>query len=277
MIIFEDCHWLEQLSSKGARELQVISLKSKLARDKLTLGSWITLAHPAVAEIMSRAGFDWLAIDLEHSVITIREAEELIRVVELSGVSPLVRLSVNDPVQIKRVMDAGSHGVIVPMVNSVSDAKQAVEAVMYPPQGKRGVGLARAQGYGSTFESYRQWLNQERVIIVQVEHIEAVNNLEAILSVEGVDGFIVGPYDLSGSLGVPGQFDQPAVKEAMERIRSIGIASGKAFGIHVIEPDVEELRQRVNEGYNFVAYSLDIRMLDTACQTGVGSIGSERE
>ena len=277
MIIFEDCHWLEQLSSKGARELQVISLKSKLARDKLTLGSWITLAHPAVAEIMSRAGFDWLAIDLEHSVITIREAEELIRVVELSRVSPLVRLSVNDPVQIKRVMDAGSHGVIVPMVNSVSDAKQAVEAVMYPPQGKRGVGLARAQGYGSTFESYRQWLNQERVIIVQVEHIEAVNNLEAILSVEGVDGFIVGPYDLSGSLGVPGQFDQPAVKEAMERIRSIGITSGKAFGIHVIEPDVEELRQRVNEGYNFVAYSLDIRMLDTACQTGVGSIGSERE
>jgi len=257
--------------------MKVKSLKSKLARGKLTIGSWITLAHPAVAEIMSRAGFDWLAIDLEHSVITIREAEELIRVVELSGVSPLVRLSANDPVQIKRVMDAGSHGVIVPMVNSVSDAKQAVEAVMYPPQGKRGVGLARAQGYGSTFESYRQWLNQERVIIVQVEHIEAVDNLEAILLVEGVDGFIVGPYDLSGSLGVPGQFDQPSMKEAMKRVRSIGMASGKAFGIHVIEPDAQELRQRVDEGYNFVAYSLDIRMLDTACQTGVGSIGSERE
>lgn len=255
--------------------MQVKSLKSKLARGKVTLGSWITLAHPAIAEIMSRAGFDWLAIDLEHSVITIREAEELIRVVELSGVSPLVRLSGNDPVQIKRVMDAGSHGVIVPMVNSVSDAKDAIEAVLYPPQGKRGVGLARAQGYGSAFESYRQWLNQASVVIVQVEHIEAVNNLEAILSVEGVDGFIVGPYDLSGSLGVPGQFDQPAVKEAMERIRSIGIASGKAFGIHIIEPDVEELRQRVDEGYNFVAYSLDIRMLDTACRSGVGVIGSE--
>ena len=274
MIIFEDCHWLEQLSSKGARELQVISLKSKLARDKLTLGSWITLAHPAVAEIMSRAGFDWLAIDLEHSVITIREAEELIRVVELSRVSPLVRLSVNDPVQIKRVMDAGSHGVIVPMVNSVSDAKQAVEAVMYPPQGKRGVGLARAQGYGSTFESYRQWLNQERVIIVQVEHIEAVNNLEAILSVEGVDGFIVGPYDLSGSLGVPGQFDHSSMKEAMDKIQSTGIASGKAAGIHVIEPDAEELLQRVNEGYSFLAYSLDIRMLDSACRSGLDAIRS---
>ena len=262
--------------SGGTRELRVESLKSKLARAELTLGSWITLAHPAVAEIMSRAGFDWLAIDLEHSVITIREAEDLVRVVELSGVNPLVRLSANDPVQIKRVMDGGSHGVIVPMVNSVSDAEQAVEAVMYPPQGKRGVGLARAHGYGSAFESYRQRLIQEAIVIVQVEHIKAVDNLEAILSVEGVDGFIVGPYDLSGSLGVPGQFDHPLVKEAMGRIRSIGVASGKAFGIHVVEPDVEELRQRVNEGYNFVAYSLDIRMLDAASRSGISAIGREQ-
>ena len=255
--------------------MMVKSLKSKLARGELTFGSWITLAHPAVAEIMSRAGFDWLTIDLEHSVITIREAEELIRVIALSGVSPLVRLSSNDPVQIKRVMDGGSHGVIVPMVNSVSDAEQAVQAVRYPPEGTRGVGLARAQGYGGTFENYRQWLNQEAVVIVQIEHIKAVDNLEAILSVEGIDGFIVGPYDLSGSLGVPGQFEQPLVKKALERIRSIGIASGKAFGIHIIEPDVEELRHRVDEGYNFLAYSLDIRMLDTACRSGLDAILNE--
>jgi 2-keto-3-deoxy-L-rhamnonate aldolase RhmA len=253
----------------------VESLKSKLSKGKLTIGSWITLAHPAIAEIMSRAGFDWLAVDLEHSVITIREAEELIRIIALSGVAPLVRLSANNPVQIKRVMDAGAHGAIVPMVNSAADAEAAVEAVRYPPKGKRGVGLARAQGYGSSFERYREWLNRETVVIVQVEHIEAVNNLEAILSVDGVDGFIVGPYDLSGSLGVPGQFDQPVVKEAMERIRSIGIASGKAFGIHIIEPDVQELRHRVEEGYNFLAYSLDIRMLDTACRSGLEVIPSE--
>ena len=250
------------------------SLKSKLAGDKLTLGSWITLAHPAVAEIMSRAGFDWLAVDLEHSVITIREAEELIRVIALSEVCPLVRLSSNDPVQIKRVMDAGAHGVIVPMVNSTLDAGRAVEAVRYPPMGQRGVGLARAQGYGSAFESYRKWVHQDSVVVVQVEHIEAVNNLEAILSVEGVDGFIVGPYDLSGSLGVPGQFDHPSMQEAMDKIQSTGIASGKAAGIHVIEPDTEELLQRVNEGYSFLAYSLDIRMLDSACRSGVDAIRS---
>ncbi|NIX59867.1 MAG: 2,4-dihydroxyhept-2-ene-1,7-dioic acid aldolase, partial [candidate division Zixibacteria bacterium] len=166
---------------------------------------------------MSRAGFDWLAVDLEHSVITIREAEELIRIVALSGICPLVRLSANDPVQIKRVMDAGAHGVIVPMVNSVSDAEKAVKAVRYP-----------------AFESYRGWVNQESVVVVQVEHIESVNNLEAILAVDAIDGFIVGPYDLSGSLGVPGQFDHPSMAKAMDRIKSVGTDSGKVFGIHVI-------------------------------------------
>jgi 2-dehydro-3-deoxyglucarate aldolase len=113
------------------------------------------------------------------------------------------------------------------------------------------------------------------VVIVQVEHIEAVDNLEAILSVEGVDGFIVGPYDLSGSLGVPGQFDHPSMKKSMERIRTVGLASGKAFGIHIIEPNVKELRQRVDEGYNFLAYSLDIRMLDRACRSGLDAVRSD--
>ena len=224
---------------------------------------------------MSGAGFDWLAVDLEHSVITIREAEELIRVIALSGVCPLVRLSDNDPVQIKRVMDAGAHGVIVPMVNSASDAERAVEAVRYPPRGKRGVGLARAQGYGSSFESYKKWLDEESVVVVQVEHIEAVNNLEAILSVDGIDGFFVGPYDLSGSLGIPGQFDHPAMKEAMGTIQSTAIASDRAAGIHVIQPDAEELLQRVGEGYTFLAYSLDIRMLDSACRSGLNAIRSK--
>ena len=188
---------------------------------------------------------------------------------------PLARLSANDPVQIKRVMDAGAHGVIVPMVNTPAAAEAAVEAVRYPPMGKRGVGLARAQGYGSSFDRYREWVNGESVVIVQVEHIEAVNNLEAILSVEGVDGFIVGPYDLSGSLGIPGQFDHPSMKGAMKRIRTVGLSSGKVFGIHVIEPNVEELRQRLDEGYSFVAYSLDIRMLDCACRTGLDAVRSE--
>ena len=250
------------------------NLKDKLKRNQLSIGSWITLAHPAIAEIMANAGFDWLAVDMEHSVITIREAEELIRVIGLCGASPLVRLSYNDPIQIKRVMDAGAHGVIVPMVNSAVEAEQAVASVRYPPQGKRGVGLARAQGYGTSFSAYKDWLSTESIVIVQIEHIQAVENLASILSVDGVDGFIVGPYDLSGSLGIPGNFEHPLMQKAMEAIRSVGGASGKAPGIHIIEPDVTQLQQRIKDNYRFIAYSLDIRMLDVSCRKGLAFIRS---
>jgi len=250
----------------------MIRLKEKLYNKELTVGSWISLAHPAIAEIMAKAGFAWLTVDLEHSVITIREAEELIRVIDLCGVVPLVRLSANDPVQIKRVMDAGAHGVIVPMVNTAEDALRAVEAVRYPAEGKRGVGLARAQGYGSSFEKYKKWVNRESIVIVQVEHIKAVENLDAIMSVEGVDGFIVGPYDLSGSLGVPGQFENRLMKAAMNSIKDFIKSSSKVAGIHVVEPDVIQLQERIKEGYKFLAYSLDIRMLDNICRSAMDSL-----
>ncbi len=244
----------------------MIQLKAQLEKGSNTIGSWITLGHPAIAEIMSKAGFDWLAIDLEHSVITIREAEELIRIIELHDVSPLVRLSANDAVQIKRVMDAGAHGVIVPMVNSAEEAAKAVKSVCYPPVGTRSIGLARAQGYGADFDRYVDWVNREAVTIVQIEHVEAVHNLENILSVDGVDGFIVGPYDLSGSLGIPGRFNHTKMKDSMQKIQSVGSLSGKALGIHIVEPDPEQLKERIVQGYKFIAYSVDIRMLDEACR-----------
>jgi 2-keto-3-deoxy-L-rhamnonate aldolase RhmA len=240
--------------------------------NNLTVGSWITLSHPAIAEIMAKSGFDWLAVDLEHSVITIREAEELIRIISLCDVTPLVRLTSNNPNQIKRVMDAGSHGIIVPMVNTPEDARNAVNAVKYPPLGKRGVGLARAQGYGATFNEYLEWQKHEPIVIVQIEHIDAVNNLEKIFSVEGIDGYIIGPYDLSGSLGVPGQFEHPSFLAAMEQIKNVASNMNMTGGIHIIEPDTEKLEECIKEGYQFIAYSLDIRMLDVACRNGLKSV-----
>jgi 2-keto-3-deoxy-L-rhamnonate aldolase RhmA len=237
--------------------------------NQLTIGSWITLAHPAIAEIMARAGFDWLTIDLEHSAITIREAEELIRVISLSGVPPLVRLTSNDSNQIKRVMDAGAHGVIVPMVNSREDAKKAVQSLYYPPVGQRGVGLARAQGYGTSFSAYQKWLEDEAVIIVMIEHIDAVNNLEEILTVPGIDGFIIGPYDLSTTMGIPGRFEDPRMVEAIEKIRTISSALGKTGGLHVVEPDSAKLREAIGNGFRFLAYSLDIRILDVHSRLGL--------
>ena len=233
---------------------------------KTSLGSWITLAHPAIAEIMARAGFDWLAVDLEHSVITIREAEELIRVIDLAGVVPLVRLTANDANLVKRVMDAGAHGVIVPMVNCGDDASQAVSSTKYPPVGQRGVGLARAQGYGARFQEYLDWQRSNGIVVVQIEHIDAVRNIHDIFSVSGVDGYIIGPYDLTGSMGIAGQFDHPDYLRAVEHVRQAAEDLNISGGIHIIEPDLEALQQRVAEGFRFMAYSLDIRILDTVCR-----------
>ena len=248
------------------------TLKKSLEMSNLTIGSWITLAHPAIAEIMSKSGFDWLVVDLEHSVITIREAEELIRVIDLAGSVPLVRLTSNNPDQIKRVMDAGSKGLIVPMVNSEDDATRAIESMRYPNNGKRGIGLARAQGYGASFQDYLEWQNNKPVVIVQIEHIDAVNNLEEIFSVEGVDGYIIGPYDLTGSMGIPGEFSHPDFIIAMERIKNVAHDMNVTGGIHVIEPDIGQLKNRIDEGYCFIAYSLDIRMLDSTCRSALKSI-----
>lgn len=244
-------------------------LKNKIKNGQLTVGSWITLGHPGIADIMAKSGFDWLTVDLEHSTITIEQAANLIRAIDYHGIAPLVRLTSNDENQIKRVMDAGAHGVIVPNVKSAAEAEHAVKSVYYPPTGTRGVGLARAQNYGVSFDDYKKWLEENAVIIVQIEHIDAVNDLEAILSVDGIDGFIIGPYDLTGSLGKPGDFDDPDFILAMNEIRSVSKKMGKTGGIHVVEPDIEQLKTRIGEGYRFLAYSVDIRMLDVSCRAGL--------
>ena len=236
---------------------------------KLSIGSWIQMGHPAIAEIMASAGFDWLAVDLEHSTITLREAEDLIRVIDLKGVVPLVRLSSNNSEQIKRIMDAGSHGVIVPMVNSPEEAEAAVASVKYPAVGRRSFGLARAQGYGARFNDYLTWQGENSWVIVQIEHIDAINCLESILSVEGVDAYFIGPYDLSGSMGVAGQFDHPEFLEAMNRIHEIAKKCEIPGGVHIVEPDPEQLRKSIEQGNQFIAYGTDIRMLDTVCREGL--------
>ncbi len=245
------------------------SLRKKIENNELLVGSWITLAHPSIAEIMASAGFDWLCIDLEHSSINISQAEELIRIVNLSGVSPLVRLTSNNSDQIKRVMDSGSEGIIVPMVNSVQDARSAVHSAYYPPIGNRGFGLSRAHSYGIDFEEYLEWQTKNTTIIVQIEHIDAVDNFEEILQEDGVNGFIVGPYDLSGSLGIPGQFDHPKMMEAMSQINEVAKRNLKPGGIHIVEPNPHDLSRCIEDGNKFIAYSLDTRMIDTASRAGL--------
>ena len=242
------------------------NLKKKLLDKELTVGSWITQGHTGVAEIMARAGFDWLTVDMEHSAITLDLAQELIRVIDLAGNVPLVRVGENAPNLIKRVMDAGARGVIVPMVNTKAEAERAVSAVKYPPLGTRGVGLARAQGYGQAFEQYRNWVSAESVVVVQIEHIKAVENLEGILAVDGVDAFFVGPYDLSGSLGCPGEFGHKDVEAALKHVLEVSKKLGKIAGFHVIPPEAQALIEKAKAGYRFLGFSLDTLYLATACR-----------
>jgi len=221
---------------------------------------------------LAKANFDWLVVDLEHSVINIEKTGELIRIIDLCGVTPLVRLTSNDSNQIKRVMDAGAHGIVVPMVNTSEQAQYAIAATRYAPIGTRGVGLARAQGYGNNFKEYLEWQVDSPVVIVQIEHVNAIDNLEAILKVAGIDGFMIGPYDLSCSLGIAGNFEHPDFIAAVEKILSIGKKIQCPSGIHIVEPDFNRLEQCVKDGYKFIAFSVDIRMLDVSARVATTKI-----
>jgi 2-dehydro-3-deoxyglucarate aldolase len=249
-----------------------VNIKGRLKNVEVTIGSWITIGHPSIAEIMAKVGFDWLTVDMEHSAITLHQAQQLIQIIELSGVTPLVRVGDNNPYLIKRVMDAGAHGVIVPAVNTREDAVNAVMAVKYPPLGTRGVGIGRAQGYGMSFENYRKWVNKESVVIVQIEHIEAIKNLESILSTEGIDGFIVGPYDLSASLGRPGEFEHHDVKNVLKQIKEISKKFDIVSGFHVIPPDAREVFKKIQDGYKFIGFSLDTLFLGHKCREEMGKL-----
>ena len=169
-------------------------------------------------------------------------------------------------------MDAGATGVMVPMVKSAEDARAAVQSVYYPPRGQRGVGLARAQGYGSSFQKYRSWLEENAVIVAMIEHVDAVNSIDEILAVDGIDAYIIGPYDLSGSMGRPGDLNHLDVQSAITRVLEAGHRSGKPGGIHVIEPDQDELQRRITAGFNFLGYGLDIRILDSVCRSHMKTI-----
>lgn len=226
------------------------------------IGSWITLNNPSLVEIMSKIGFDWLTIDLEHSSITIEKAEELIRIISLSRVKPYVRLTSINTDQIRRVLDAGAKGLIAPLVKNKNDVKKILDAAFYPPDGERGVGLARAQGYGSYFDKYKKNYAKDLDIFVQIEHIEAVKNLDEILNNKNIKGYFIGPYDLSFSMLIPGNFKHKKFIETIKFIKKTANKYKVKSGIHIVEPNTDELKKIIKEKYDYIGYSLDIRVLD---------------
>ncbi len=249
-----------------------MSLKHKLKNNELTIGSWIMIGNPMSVEVMALAGFEWLVVDIEHTSIGLESTQALITTIQAYGIKALVRVSKNEEVIIKRILDMGADGIVVPMVCSKQDAIKAVEYAKYPPMGKRGVGLYRASGYGTKFEEYKKWVNEELVIIAQIEHIDAVKNIDAILDVEGIDGTIIGPYDLSGSMGYPGEFERDDVKVAVQTVLDRCKAKNIPSGFHVVDTDPQKLQLKIDQGCTFLAYGIDYFFMRDAAMNGMNAL-----
>jgi len=249
-----------------------MSLKQKLKNNELTIGSWIMMGNQMSVEVMALAGFEWLVVDIEHTSISMETAQILIATIQANNMKALVRVSKNEEVVIKKVLDMGTDGIIVPMVNSKEDAKQAVGFAKYPPFGKRGVGLYRASKYGIGFEEYKKWVDEELVIIAQIEHIDAVNNIDEIIQVEGIDGTIIGPYDLSGSMGFPGEFEREDVKDAITKVLDSCKKYSLPSGFHVVDTEPDKLNMKIAQGCTFLAYGIDYFFMRDAAMNGMKQI-----
>lgn len=228
--------------------------------DKL-IGSIVSLAAPEVAEIYSAAGLDWLFIDTEHGSLDMPLAQ---RVMQAARVPCVVRVADAQEATLKKALDSGAAGVIVPMVNSAVIAKAAVQFCKYPPLGRRGVGNARAQGYGLHMQEYLDAANTHTAVIAQIEHISAVDNIETIVKVSGIDALFIGPYDLSGSMGKLGQVEHPDVLAAIDKVREACQKAGRTLGIFSGSPD--RGKTFLDQGYTLLAVGIDTLLLGRAAR-----------
>ena len=253
------------------------NLKNALNQGEPVVGSWINSGSPIVAELMATCGFDFLCVDVEHSAVDLPQAQQLFQAI-CSGnptCSPIVRLPGVDYSFVKRYLDAGARGVVAPLVCTRQEAEQLVEAIYYPPRGNRGVGFCRANQYGLNLSGEFERANDEILTAVQIEHVRGVENIDKILSVDGIDAVFIGPYDLSASMGLSAQFDHPDFTAAKTRILDACRRHGVTPGIHVVPPDTAAFMDAFQQGYRFIAYSLDITILTTVCRNGLGTIREE--
>jgi len=244
--------------------------RDRLRAREVLIGSVLATPSPECAEILAASGLDWLFIDTEHGPGGPLEAQRLLQAAG-GAAAGIVRVPVAADPWIKKVLDIGADGVIAPQVNSAADARRVVSLARYPPAGTRGVGMARAQGYGSDAGRYLESANERVAVIVQAEHIEAVRNIEAIVAVEGVDGVLVGPYDLSASLGRPGALDHPEVVAAIDRVLGACLDAGMAAGI--FGRDAAAVAPRIEQGYTLVAVGTDASLLAGAARDTLVALG----
>lgn len=242
-------------------------IRTALKAGKATVGTWLQFPSADVAELMARAGYDWVAIDMEHGAFGADVLPNVIRGIECGGAVPFARLPKAGKTEIKAALEAGAQGLIFPMIESGEQLARAVDLATYPgldfwrepgeTAGEyRGVGFCRANAFGQNFEAYRE-LTKDIVLVAQIEHARAVKRLPEILTHKRLDAIMVGPYDLSGSLGITGQFESPKFKAVMAEIAAACAKFGVPMGAHVVDPDEKALVNELARGSKFVAYGID--------------------
>tara|TARA_B100001057_G_scaffold359761_1_gene362009 strand:+ start:202 stop:981 length:780 start_codon:yes stop_codon:yes gene_type:complete len=245
-------------------------IRTLLSSGQVSMGTWQQIGSPEIAECLGRAGYDWVCLDLEHGSISPHELPNIFRALELGNTLPLARITLPDPMQAKQVMEAGAGGVIIPDVRNRKQLEEIKAATRWAPAGSRGCGFNRANSYGIDFYQYKDGLSQAPLIIPMIEHVDAIQELEDILSVE-VDAVMIGPYDLSSSLGITGEFDNPMYKHTVNKFIKYCSEHDIPMGYHILgneytkEP-YRELQDRILEGYRFIAYSGDVLLLNKHCK-----------
>lgn len=239
------------------------NFKQILIQKQPLIGTLQELPATEVTEILASAGFDWLFVDMEHSAIDISCMQHILQAGQ-KRCPCIVRSPSHDEVWLKKILDAGADGIIIPLVNSAEEAKEIIRLCKYPPQGSRSIGIARAQDYGMNFQGYVAEANEKVAIILQMEHIDAVRNIDAIVKVPGIDAIFIGPYDLSGSMGMTGQVKAPEVQRQIEILRNACINAGLPMGIFTADP--AEVKPLIEKGYSLIAVGIDAMTLGKAAK-----------
>jgi 2-keto-3-deoxy-L-rhamnonate aldolase RhmA len=235
-------------------------MRESLRSGEAVVGTWVSLAEPAVAELLA-PDFEFVVLDTEHTPNTLETVANCARAVDAAPgeALPIARVAWNDPVRIKRILDLGLGGVMVPMVETPDEAEAAVAACRYPPEGIRGMAAARAHDYGRSFDEYVERANDDVLTILQVETEEGLSNVEEIAAVDGVDALFVGPADLSANLGVLGEWESDAFVDGVERIVTAAQDAGTPVG--TLGVDVDQLRAFDSFDYDYVIAGVDAAML----------------
>ena len=240
---------------------RVRTIRKSLGSGSAVVGSWMQIPDSNIAEIMGRTGYQWVAIDMEHGPVSVSQLPDIFRALELGDTLPLARVASPLPINCRQALDQGAAGVVIPMISSASQLESIISECHWPPRGRRGVGFQRANVFGKFFDTYLEE-SQEALVIAQIEHVDAVNNLESIVAVNGLDAIMVGPYDLSASLGITGDFENKKYLETLSRILAVCAKHKMPCGMHVVQPDTKMLEQRIREGYTFIAYGVDTVFLN---------------